>query len=125
MIWSQGLVLEEKVDTFNAPYYGPCAEELELEIQKEGSFIMDRLEAVEVDWDGGADMSNTTETVTVSSGQRVAKAIRAVVESMLESHFGRDIMDDLFRRHVELVDKHLAKTRTKYISLVIYLIRKG
>ena len=86
---------------------------------------MDRLEAVEVDWDGGADMSNTTETVTISSGQRVAKAIRAVVESMLESHFGRDIMDDLFRRHVELVDKHLAKTRTKYISLVIYLIRKG
>ncbi|GMY28511.1 jasmonate O-methyltransferase-like [Fagus crenata] len=122
---SEGLVLEEKVDTFNAPYYGPCAEELELEIQKEGSFIMDRLEAVEVDWDGGVDMSNTTETVTVSSGQRVAKAIRAVVESMLESHFGRDIMDDLFRRHVELVDKHLAKTRTKYISLVIYLIRKG
>jgi jasmonate O-methyltransferase len=117
----QGLIPEEKVDTFNAPYYAPCAEEVKLEIQKEGSFIMDRLEAFEIDWDGGVDACNSIETL--SSGQRVAKTIRAVVESMLESHFGREIMDDLFRRYAKMVDNHLSKTRTKYINLVVSFIR--
>ncbi|KAE8057149.1 hypothetical protein FH972_013862 [Carpinus fangiana] len=118
---SEGLIPEEKVDTFNAPYYAPCAEEVKLEIQKEGSFIMDRLEAFDIDWDGGVDACNSIETL--SSGQRVAKTIRAVVESMLEPHFGREIMDDLFRRYAKMVDNHLSKTRTKYMNLVVSFIR--
>lgn len=118
----QGIIPEEKVDSFNTPYYAPCAEEVKLEIEKDGSLIMDRLEAFEIDWDGGVDVvSNSIERQ--SSGQRVAKTIRAVVESMIESHFGRDIMDDLFRRYAKMVDNHLSKTRTKYINLVVSVIR--
>ncbi|XP_062164490.1 probable jasmonic acid carboxyl methyltransferase 2 isoform X2 [Alnus glutinosa] len=118
---SEGLIPEEKVDTFNAPYYAPCAEEVKSEIQKDGSFIMDRLEAFEIDWDGGVDSCNSIETP--SSGQRVAKTIRAVVESMMEAHFGSDIMDDLFLRYAKIVDNHLSKTRAKYINLVVSIIR--
>lgn len=112
----QGLIPEEKVDTFNVPYYAPCAEEVKLEIQKDGSFIVDRLEVFEIDGDGRGD--------TLSSGQRVAKTIRAVAESMLESHFGRDIMDDLFLRYAKIVDNHLSKTTTNYISLVASILRR-
>ncbi|KAJ6412122.1 hypothetical protein OIU84_005224 [Salix udensis] len=50
---SEGLVEEEKVDSFNAPYYGPCVEEIKMEIEKEGSFIVSRLETFEIEWDGG------------------------------------------------------------------------
>ncbi|KAL6212888.1 hypothetical protein ACLB2K_018103 [Fragaria x ananassa] len=120
---SDGLVEEEKVDSFNAPYYAPCAEELKSELQKDGSFIMDRLEAFEIDWDGGADDQAITmnsfdpDQMVVRSGKRVSKTIRAVVESMIEAHFGIEIMDDLFRRYAELVTKHLLETRTKYINL--------
>ncbi|RXI09508.1 hypothetical protein DVH24_042606 [Malus domestica] len=113
----QGLVEEEKVDSFNAPYYAPSEEELKFELGKEGSFTIDRLEAFEIDWDGGAEIS------AVASGQRVAKTVRAVVESMIESHFGKDIMDDLFRRYSELVADHLSKSRTKHINLVVSVIR--
>ncbi|GAU15275.1 hypothetical protein TSUD_03420 [Trifolium subterraneum] len=60
----------------------------------------------------------------MSSGERVAKTIRAVVESMLESHFGSHIMDDLFQRYAKLVEDHLSKTRTKYINLVISLVKR-
>lgn len=120
----QGHVEEEKVDSFNAPYYAPCAEELRLEVQKEGSFIINRLEAFEIDWDGGGEDIHTTFS-SPSRGQRVAKTIRAVVESMLESHFGRDIMDELFKRYGEIVDDYLSKTRTKYINLVISMVRKN
>ncbi|EXC25061.1 Jasmonate O-methyltransferase [Morus notabilis] len=124
---SEGLVNEEKVDNFNAPYYAPCPEELKLEVEKEGSFIVERLEALPVDWDGGSTeeycMYDTLEALYSARGQRVAKTVRAVVESMLESHFRKEIMDDLFRRYQDLVSDYLAKSATKYTNLVISLIK--
>ncbi|KAI4316843.1 hypothetical protein L6164_024783 [Bauhinia variegata] len=115
---AQGLIEEEKVDSFDAPYYAPCMKELKLEIEKEGSFVMDCSEAYEIDWDDGAEMASDD-----SSGERVARTIRAVVESMLESHFGCHIMDELFRRYAKLVGDHLSNNRTKYVNLVISLLK--
>lgn len=115
------------MDSFDAPYYAPCIEELKLEVEKEGSFMVDVHEAYEIDWDGGNIImeSQSDSMGTISSGERVARTIRAVVESMLESHFGSHIMDELFRRYAELVEDHLSKTRTKYINLVISLVKRG
>ncbi|XP_058217224.1 probable jasmonic acid carboxyl methyltransferase 2 [Rhododendron vialii] len=61
----------------------------------------------------------------LSSGQRVAKTVRAVVESMLECHFGREILDVLFRRYGEIMDDHLSRNRAMYVDLVVSLIRMG
>lgn len=129
----KGLVEEGKIDSFNAPYYAPSPEELKLEIKKEGSFIIDRLEAFEIDWDGGelTNLGGEYTTIipkTLSSGERVAKTIRAVVESMIECHFefGSDtLMDELFRRYSEIVDDHFRSCRAKYVNLTISLIKKG
>ncbi|XP_061339594.1 probable jasmonic acid carboxyl methyltransferase 2 [Gastrolobium bilobum] len=121
---SEGLVEEEKVDSFDAPYYAPCLEELKLEVQKEGSFAVDGHEGYEVDWDGAMELQSGSVGM-LSRGERVARTIRAVVESMLESHFGNHIMDELFRRYAKLVEDHLSKTRTKYINLVISLVKRG
>ncbi|KAL2973857.1 hypothetical protein AAZX31_14G070400 [Glycine max] len=123
---SEGLLEEEKVDSFDAPYYAPCLEEMKMEIQKEGSFIVDEHEAYEIDWDAGMKLQSDSPTVTpLTSGERVARTIRAVVESMLEPHFGCHIMDELFRRYAEVVGDHLSKTRTTYINLVISLVKQG
>ncbi|KAJ0087308.1 hypothetical protein Patl1_09188 [Pistacia atlantica] len=122
---SEGLIEEEKVDSFNAPYYAPCPEELKLEVEKEGSFIIDRLEAFEIDWDGGVDEAVNNTLGALPRGQRVAKTIRAVVESMVAHHFGNHILDELFRRYAQMVGDYLSKTQTKYINLVISIIRKG
>lgn len=84
---------------------------------------MDQLEAFEIDWDGGFE-DGDCQYSAMSRGQRVAKTIRAVVESMIEYHFGKNIMDDLFQRYAELVQDHLSKNRTKYINLVLSVIRK-
>lgn len=121
----QGLIEEEKLDSFNAPYYGPCVEELKLEVEKEGSFIIDRLEEFEIEWDGadGKDIKNTFGEL--SRGQRVAKTIRAVVESMVAYHFGNHVLDELFRRHAQMVEDHLSKTEAKFNNLVVSMIRKG
>ena len=99
-------------------------EEIKIEIEKEGSFIVNRLESFEIEWDGGVDDAVTTFGAQ-SRGQRVAKTIRAVVESMLEFHFGKDIMDELFKRYGETVEDYLSKTGTRYTNLVISMVRKG
>lgn len=117
----QGLIEEEKVDSFNTPYYAPCAEELKMEIQNDGSFILDRLEAFEIDWDGdGGHICDTCETQC--RGQRIAKTVRAVVESMLEFHFGNDMnIDELFRKYGQMVEDYLSKNKTKYANFVVSL----
>ncbi|KAL6186927.1 hypothetical protein ACLB2K_043045 [Fragaria x ananassa] len=91
---SKGLIEEEKVNSFNIPYYASCVEELELVLEKEGSFSKDRLEAFGVDWDtDGIDldlnMLERDDQLITSSGQRMANSIRVVTESMLEFHFGK------------------------------------
>ncbi|KAE9456689.1 hypothetical protein C3L33_11405, partial [Rhododendron williamsianum] len=116
-----GLVEEEKIDSFNAPYYAPCPEELKFVVQTDGSFLVDRLETFEFYWED----QMKTEFEELSSGQRVAKTVRAVVESMLECHFGREILDVLFRRYGEIVDDHLSRNRAEYVDLVVSLIRMG
>ncbi|KAL3734689.1 hypothetical protein ACJRO7_023951 [Eucalyptus globulus] len=120
---SEGLVEETKVDSFDAPYYAPSAEELKCEITNEGSFAIDYLETFEASW----DYFGCGEEYVQFSGVRVAKMVRAVVESMLESHFGGGIlvvMDELFRRYAEMVDDYLSKNRAKNILAVVSLIRK-
>ncbi|KAI3684888.1 hypothetical protein L6452_34115 [Arctium lappa] len=117
-----GLVEKESIDSFNAPYYAPSLEEVQHEAEKEGSFVVDCVEAFEIAWDGG-DSSNLKE----SSGNRVSKTIRAVVEPMMESHFhlGEETMDELFMRYAKIIDGCFSKTRFRYINLLISFVKKG
>ncbi|CDP07486.1 unnamed protein product [Coffea canephora] len=127
---SEGRVLEEKIDSFNAPYYAPSLEEVRNEVEEEGSFVINSLKAFEVEWDAGFQTDSACEIQEnkgkiSSRGGRVAKTIRAVVESMLESQFGRDIIDDLFVKYAELVDDYFSRTTPIYINLVLSVTRKG
>ncbi|KAL2892712.1 Salicylate carboxymethyltransferase, partial [Bienertia sinuspersici] len=109
-------VEEEKVDSFNVPYYAPCPEEIKELVEEEESFREYSIEAVEVEWDGGNnDLSNNDDSSSSSSpssppsssssckaltrGERIAKMHRAVSESMLEHCFGGEIMDGLYHRY--------------------------
>uniref|UniRef100_A0A9I9CI07 Jasmonate O-methyltransferase n=1 Tax=Cucumis melo TaxID=3656 RepID=A0A9I9CI07_CUCME len=120
---SQGLVEEDKIDSFNAPYYAPCMEEVKEEIEKEGSFMVERFEAFEVEWDGFASEAEDGLKI-LTRGQRVAKTIRAVVETMLESHFGGRIIDALFQHYGTIVQHYLSNNRTKYTNLVVSFVKK-
>ncbi|KAJ4880276.1 S-adenosyl-L-methionine-dependent methyltransferases superfamily protein [Raphanus sativus] len=78
---SQGEIEEEKLDSYDLHFYAPNAAEIESEVNKEGSFELEKLEILEVDKDWGNEYG-------FSYGKAVAKMIRAVQESMLASHFG-------------------------------------
>lgn len=121
---------EEKIDSFNVPYYAPSPEEVRKVIEEEGSFIINRLEAFEIGWDGGPVGDNGARKLDFelqdpsSRAKQMAKSTRAVVEPMLEAQFGTRIMDELFGIYVQLVRDYFSKTLAKHINLVISLTRK-
>ncbi|XVE82459.1 hypothetical protein DITRI_Ditri16bG0006200 [Diplodiscus trichospermus] len=115
---AEGLVEEEKLDTYDTPYYEPYREEIQAEVEKEGSFILDRLELVSLPWDCVNGGINHDRAVTAKA---MAKAFRAVNEPMIRSHFGADIMDRLFHRFTEIMAAD--NKEVEHVSLVVSLIR--
>ncbi|KAF8406460.1 hypothetical protein HHK36_008547 [Tetracentron sinense] len=110
---SEGLIEEEKVDSFNAPYFAPSLEEINMEIQKEESFSLDCMKMIETDWD----------TIDgYSTGQEKAKPLRAALETMLVNHFGEEIMDQLFEKMGKIAE---SMKRPKFTDVVISMIRLG
>ncbi|KAK8262424.1 hypothetical protein V6Z11_D13G256900 [Gossypium hirsutum] len=123
---AEGLVCESDVDSFNVPYYYPCKEEVREIIEKEGSFVLNKLEIFEVNWDFEDDVCNENFVLEKSkSGRNVANCIRAITESMIASHFGDTIIDDLFSRFAQHVGEHLSCEKTKYyVTIVVSMTLK-
>ncbi|XP_058071329.1 probable jasmonic acid carboxyl methyltransferase 2 [Magnolia sinica] len=122
---SQGIVEEAKADSFNMPVYLPSIQELRGVIEKEGSFHVDQLEIIELNWDQNHDDDNPNCVPDVmTSGNSIAKRIRAISESMLINHFGTAIIEDLFERFAAKIAGHLSKEKSKVSNLVISMIKK-
>ncbi|KAL6993533.1 S-adenosyl-L-methionine:benzoic acid/salicylic acid carboxyl methyltransferase 3 [Sarracenia purpurea var. burkii] len=120
---SQGLIEEEKVNSFNIPQYTPSPAEVKLEVQKDGSFTIDRLEVSTVNWcvASGNELCNSDQVN--DGGYYVAKCIRAVAESMLASHFGGAIIDELFQRFEKIVGDRMAKEKTQFFNVTISVMK--
>ncbi|KAJ9560036.1 hypothetical protein OSB04_005196 [Centaurea solstitialis] len=101
-----GHLEKERIDSFNIPFYTPSLEEVQHQVKKEGSFVVECVDTVEMEWDVG-DLGGLKE----SSGTRLAKTFRAVLEPMLGIHFHleAEMMDELFRRYAKLIDASCSK----------------
>ncbi|KAG9444284.1 hypothetical protein H6P81_015624 [Aristolochia fimbriata] len=96
---SRGLIEERELDAFNLPYYSASVEEVEDVVESEGSFDLNRVQTIQISWDGSEEDEEDDEgkEKNISSGWKVAKGMRAVVEPLLLSHFGNTaalIMDE-------------------------------
>lgn len=109
---SKGRVEEKKLDEYDVHFYAASEDEIRDEVSKEGSFLVDRLEMFEMEKKVEADMSY---------GKAVAMAVRAIQESMISHHFGKDILDSLFDIFGELVDEELGIRDISPISFVLAL----
>lgn len=118
----KGLLHEEDINSLNLPFYTPCTDELKTIIEFESSFCLDKLETFEVKW----DMRDEDEIIKSkdNSGKFIAKTTRAVMESLLASHFGNTFMDKIFERFAKHVTEHLAREKSNYFNILISLRRK-
>ncbi|KAA8547402.1 hypothetical protein F0562_003734 [Nyssa sinensis] len=119
-----GIIEEEKMDSFNIPQYTPSPMEVKSEVQNEGSFAIDRLEATEVNWNAYDNEFCPSEAFK-DGGYNVAKCMRAVAEPLLVSHFGEIIIDEVFSRYREIVANRMSKEKTQFINVVVSLTKNG
>ncbi|CAK9182649.1 unnamed protein product [Ilex paraguariensis] len=121
----EGLIQEADINSFNLPFYTPYKDEVKTTIETDGSFIIDRLEAFEPKQDPRNKDDDDDYVFDKSSfGRSFAKAVRAIVEPMLASHFGHSIMDNLFERFAVCVAEHLAVEKTKSLDIVVALKKR-
>ncbi|XP_028555187.1 anthranilate O-methyltransferase 1-like isoform X2 [Dendrobium catenatum] len=114
---SEGLVEEDKLNAFNLPFYAPLMEEVKSTINMEGSFHLDQLQTFESNEDP-FDESNDNFVVDKSlSAKNIAKYTRAILEPLLVSHFGNDIMEDLFSLYAKNIEKLMSAGKPKAIEV--------
>ncbi|GAU31234.1 hypothetical protein TSUD_210910 [Trifolium subterraneum] len=125
----QGIIDEEKLDSFNIPNYYPSPLEVKLEVLTEGSFTINKLEVSEVNWNGrddwnAFDLESGKPKSLKDNGYNMAHCMRAVTEPLLVSHFGKDVIKDIFDRYKRILTDRMSKERTKFTNLTISLIKK-
>ncbi|XP_078158998.1 anthranilate O-methyltransferase 3-like [Carex rostrata] len=120
----EGIMEEEKLDTFNIPFYAPSAEEVVAIITLQGLFEIISFKTFVSNFDPFNDLDDDAEFNNVQSGTNIAKVMRSVLEPMIACHFGSAIVDDLFSRFAINVAKHLLKEKLKVSVLALSLKRK-
>uniref|UniRef100_A0A0E0DZS2 Uncharacterized protein n=1 Tax=Oryza meridionalis TaxID=40149 RepID=A0A0E0DZS2_9ORYZ len=118
---SMGIVEKGKLESFNLPIYGPSIDEVKTVITRNKLFCIDHIELFESNWDTYDDLEHDGMHISPHRGMNVAKCIRAVSEPLLASHFGEYILDKLFQRFAQIVERHLAKENAKYSVIVLSL----
>ncbi|CAA6669058.1 unnamed protein product [Spirodela intermedia] len=121
MATGDGYITEEKVDSFNIPLYPPCVPEVAHEILTEGSFSLDYLKVFELDY----DIERKEAISNMTKGERVALSLQAVFEPLLASHFGSNIIEGLFSKFSNAIDKGNCEKERKMAYLMVSLIRKS
>ncbi|KAI4297084.1 hypothetical protein L6164_036992 [Bauhinia variegata] len=114
---------EAKLDSFDVPYYAPTVNEVKEILEAEGSFIVHRLEICKTGWEPDIDEINDFNDNIVFDKNMKAKSIvkhmRAVSEALIKSHFGDDILDELFQRFTNKVTQILEVNNMDYNNVVM------
>ncbi|KAK9075330.1 hypothetical protein SSX86_003653 [Deinandra increscens subsp. villosa] len=124
----EGLVQESDINSFNVPLYHPCEDEVRNIIHTEGSFSLESLTTFQVNWDPQdkdyKNLKDPNETISRTHGENTAKVVRAFTEPLLTSHFGKSIIDGVFKKYEKHVAQHLTNNKTKFFSIVISLAKR-
>ncbi|TMW94036.1 hypothetical protein EJD97_010855 [Solanum chilense] len=113
---NMGIMSEEKLDSFNLPYYYTSPMEFETLIKTHGCFDIIRFEKLP-----------TPLRQVVIDVQTAVLSVRVVTEQLFQQHFGKDITEELFQRYTEKLDSHPLLKDDKYrtdASYFVFLKRK-
>ncbi|CAI9754071.1 unnamed protein product [Fraxinus pennsylvanica] len=111
----QGLIDEEKVDSFNIPAYCTRPQELEAVIQKNGCFTIESIES----------LPSVIAPDTHHRPRDASFSIRAITQELIREHFGAEIVDELFDLFTNKVaEAHQVIASGTSLNLLVLLKRK-
>ncbi|XP_057751889.1 probable methyltransferase TCM_000168 isoform X5 [Arachis stenosperma] len=125
----ENLIEAIKLECFDLPLYDPTIEEAKEVIEDEGSFTLQRLESVILDWSTNikeaVDDDNNNKLDLNTKAEFTTKFIRAALEPLLKAKFGEEIMDELFVRYKnKIVQLIMGVKILEFPTLIISLIKK-
>ena len=116
----QGIVSEEKLDTFNLPVYHMSPQELEEVVERNGCFSIERMNSISF-----SSSSLPTLVSTNQKAQAISFHIRAVTEELIKAHFGEEILDQLFNSYSKkLEEEYYSMIESSVLNLCAVLKRK-
>ncbi len=84
-------------------------------------FDLDHIKLFEANWDPYDDSEGDVVLDGANSSLNISNLIRSVLESLIASHFGGNILDALFQEFRSLVAQHLKREKTKFALIVMSL----
>ncbi|KAK3418759.1 hypothetical protein EUGRSUZ_H03324 [Eucalyptus grandis] len=117
---TEGLIEEEKLHSFNVPYYTPSPKEVRQEVEKQGSFSIDCLEMFEVNHDV-IETDFDPNVVLEEAVDKIVGCLRAIAEPLLIHHFGEEIINEVFKRFRAKLGNRFSKEKIPLVSIIISL----
>ncbi|VFQ64682.1 unnamed protein product [Cuscuta campestris] len=117
----QGLIEEEKLNTFNIPYYTPSPREVKHIVENEGSFSINSLEVAYVHWDPSEFVD---ENKLEEEGYNVFKCFRAVSEPLVLTHFGEGVIEKIEHQCRKKVLESFFKGNIRLYNVVVIVTKK-
>ncbi|KAL6861731.1 hypothetical protein ACP4OV_017431 [Aristida adscensionis] len=121
----KGLVEEDKVNSFNPPFYGASVDEVKKVVKRSGLFDITHIKLFESNWDPYDDSEDDNVQDSIQSGLNIAKSIRAVTETLFVSQFGASILDELFREYANKISRYLERGEKKTYSVIVLTLKRG
>ncbi|KAL3844913.1 hypothetical protein ACJIZ3_002316 [Penstemon smallii] len=110
-----GKISEEKMDSFNLPFYYPWPSEMKALIEANGLFHIEKIAKL------ASPMRSKPDA------QVLTYHLRAVIGGLIEQHFGNGVVEELFTNHLEKLSRSPILVDDKYwkeTNYFIYLKRK-
>ncbi|TVT99284.1 hypothetical protein EJB05_55359, partial [Eragrostis curvula] len=126
-LWSlvdKGLVEKDKVNSFNLPLYGASVNEVKEVIKQSRLFDINQIKLFDSNWDPYDDLDDDVVQDNIRSGVNIARCVRAVMETLLASHFGESVLDALFNEYACKVTEHLKWHKPKHSVIVLSLKKR-
>ncbi|KAJ1377721.1 SAM dependent carboxyl methyltransferase [Sesbania bispinosa] len=110
----EGLVSEEKVDSFNVPFlYSPV---------KNVKAILEKNDCFSIEW---METKDIKDIFAIPSAQIFVSTYRAALEELIEKHFGGGIVDELFDRYNEKVKEFADIVNSEKLKIaILYVLLK-
>ncbi|TKY65388.1 7-methylxanthosine synthase 1 [Spatholobus suberectus] len=122
----EGLIEEEKLDSFNIPMYDPTVQEIRHVIQEEGSFFLQRLEILILPWDEGINEGGDDSFLDGNiRAEYMAKTMRAIMEPLLSTKFDAEVINELFIRFQKKIVQLMEVEKLEFSMLVISMTKNA
>jgi len=92
---------------------------VKLEVLTEGSFVINQLEILEAN----KNAIDNCDGLDIDFEMSRLQHIRAGIEPLLTSHFGENVIEEIFNRYKKILSDRISKKRTSTTNLTITLTR--